>query len=58
MDVRIYISSAGIAGDPHKLLVIDSDKIATHQLFNTNSFLNLSFWWAMFKLINIFKNTI
>ena len=56
MDIRLYISSAGIAGDPYKLLVIDSDVISTHELFDSDSFLNISFWCAVFKLIKKYKN--
>ena len=41
MDVKFRISSAGIAGDLHKLLIIEYENSSLSQLFNEKYFWSL-----------------
>jgi hypothetical protein len=47
----------GLAGDPQLLLIAETDcGIREDTLFNRNSFLNLSFYFARKRLIRRIKN--
>lgn len=55
MVVKFYTSSAGVAGDPHKLLVAETDGIRETEMYNTWSWFNLDFWHVRWKLLRKIK---
>lgn len=60
MTVRFYTSCAGIAGDPHKLLVaeIPNEGIRETELYSTWALFNWDFWYARWKLLRRIKSKI
>lgn len=52
--IKFYISCAGVAGDPNKLLVaVDPSGNIYYHMFNDNS--NISLWLAKRRLIKRIK---
>lgn len=59
MRIDIYTSCAGIAGDPYKLLVAETEcGIRETELYNTWSWFKLDFYCAKRKLIKRIKDKV
>ena len=49
--IQLHISTAGISGNPYKLLVLESKNYEDYELFNSMSTFNWEFYWAAVKLL-------